>query len=739
MGFLGFGKKKQPTIPPEALTLWVHRKSHFEQLRAFAIARGNEPLSFRALGDTFAAAPALMTTEGPISVKGDLLEQLGMNEREAFTTASGNAAEALSTSKALGGLRVWEGPHVEALLLMMPMLRPQLQLPEQVVAMFPAEAVVLVAGVNDDEALGRMLELAEQAYGASQEYRSLKVITWPGDGPAHTQWLPPEGHALRARFVAAAARSRKQEATSAHFVFAKDVAPLAHLAALPAEHGGALVGAWMRDADVVLPRVDRVVLFDTDDQALARVEVSFATLLEALPQAFEVVPIELEALDDEDADDESEDVPEEEDDDEDDLERAELVRTRGALFPTLAERRHLVAREAHLSAQPGATSRVVPGDELLAAWDAGDALLAQAGGPSGTVQLKAPDGRIAEVPLAAFGKRMERRDVQDQLRFAHSFVTHSLVGALFDPDYQAPDLSLLGDVAELRERGATSRPSLMSSNELRAMKKQFTAPEGDELTGEQVTQLLMATSVELSEPSRLFPVVRPPGYAEAQRENELAMVRGSKGEAVDVHHPERISRPGPEGLTFDLVSDAGNQMRPLTRNTLPDSLEETAWRTAQLNLKASSIERPRRAGDGWYEGPWHDDYDAARMLLLPELAARCAVKGDTLVFAPLVGRTWVAGGDDVPALTSVLDAIDAHLASEATTSPYQYRQLLFGWPWVVRAGTVARWAVPPAHPLAARFADLDARLEKRRRQSREHIGGFAQAAYSPMQPKESSA
>src|SRR5258708_18974807 len=112
--------------------------------------------------------------------------------------------------------------------------------------------------------------------------------------------------------------------------------------------------------------------------------------------------------------------------------------------------------------------------------------------------------------------------------------------------------------------------------------------------------------------------------------------------------------------------------------------------------------------------------------MLQALSAECAVNGEALIFAPTVDHTWVTGSDDAAGIVAVLDAIEQHLGSGSATTPYEFRQLLFGWPWVMRGGTPQRWQVPPGHLLAERIAALDARLEKRRGSS----SAFAEASCS---------
>lgn len=159
-----------------------------------------------------------------------------------------------------------------------------------------------------------------------------------------------------------------------------------------------------------------------------------------------------------------------------------------------------------------------------------------------------------------------------------------------------------------------------------------------------------------------------------------------------------------------------------------------AWRTMVLNLEAASLEPWRALRDGAWTTRWRDSYDLTRMLLLPKLVRGCEVKGQPLLFAPTVSRVYLAGSEDPQAIAAVLDDIDAHLSSEDSVSPYQFRELLFGWPWTERNGELVKAELPPK--FASRIDALDALLAKRRGSSTKHVEGFAAAAYAqPGAPK----
>lgn len=757
MGFFDFLKSKpakpaEPPIPPEALTFWVHRLSHFRGLKHFFAQEHGFEFKFAAVADVFGMAPALLTDQGPIPLQEDKLRRLGMTFQEAFMRAGENAQSSLGRVAVIENkVCCWQGPGAEAFVRLGKVIvdnppTDRLPIKGATVVMVPSEGCALAASANDELALALLLDTAESMYAGSKEYRSLRATTFVGEEVV--EWLPPIGHPLRARFKAAAAKTRLLEAANAHQMFADNEYPLAHLAHLPAEQGGDFIAAWMRDTDVFMPKVDKVVLFDINEQGTVRLEVDWSTLLTVLPHAFERVELERPDASKEESGGGSVEI-----DSEEPLpESVTWVRTRGALFPTAAECAYLTEHMAFRAQQPHAPQREVPGDELLALWDTGAPVLANASyEKAGYVRLSAADGRFAEVTTAAFGDRMLHRSARDQSMFQSGFLAATMMQVLQkasaedaeELDDDVPDnFPPFVDKDILEKRLEAEQVPLLSSRIARTLGEEEGAGEDESADSENVTigAFFMKQLRQQSEPRRLFPVVRPPGYAEGTQANLLGMAKASVPgiDPMKTTFLQPVRRTSVEGLVLDLVSDMGNAMNPLTQNLFDDGLAEIAWRTALLNLEAASIQPFERAEAGHYRGPWHDDYDFSRLLLLPKLVYSCDLEGEPLVFAPTVGRVWVVGSENLAGLAVVLDEIDEHLGSEDSVTPYQYRQMLFGWPWVVKNGTLQRWSVPQAHPLASRIAALDARLEKRRASSRQHVGAFAQASYAPIDRGETS-
>ena len=196
----------------------------------------------------------------------------------------------------------------------------------------------------------------------------------------------------------------------------------------------------MRDADVVIPLVDRVVLHDTDDVDLPRLDVELETLADVCGEAFDDLS------------------------DPERSEQAALIRLRGVLFPTLTERRFMVR-----AMEPGArraSERLVLPDELLAEWDRGEPVLARASPDfSGLVVLRSPDGRTVACDVSRFGRRMEQRSLVEQFRFQHSFVVARMLRAADGKDEGPGEDPVFPE--RLFEQASASRPLLMDSHSVR--------------------------------------------------------------------------------------------------------------------------------------------------------------------------------------------------------------------------------------------------------------------------------
>jgi hypothetical protein len=671
------------------------------------------------LNDAFGLCFAAVTTDGPLPLKKQHLEDLELDAQQALVRAMQNLHTAVPGAGVAEGLCLWQTQHQLAggLMLTGSFLSKQLPIKGRPVFMLPEADFALMAGEDDLVSLERMLDLAVKRFDSSKEYRSLRAVTW-ADGPLPRLWEPPVGHPMRERFRALAARTRKMEAET--WVYPHLETAPAKLA--PLGHGPkGLTASWIREGSVLIPAdCDRVLLLDTPNSTHPRLEVDLATLRDAMDHALEPITHAMLSGEEPQPDEDDEEV------------KPLFFRTRPSLFPSARELAYLAQRESLGSRQV----RDVQAEELLAAWDQGLPVLTMPE-MNGQHRLEAPDGRRSLVDLETLRSRVDALPAHDVLTFRTGLLAAELLRAVGEGKDEAEAIAhaMVASLSvgprgvtneQLQELIARDRPMVLSS----AMREAALQELGEKPEDDVATQLMKMTFDKL-DPVSLFPVLRPPGYEAGTHANLHGMVAGiAKGGPVEVIEPESVTRPFAEGVMLELVVDAGQTMMPLNGMLVGGKLRDAAWRSALLNLEANSVQPPASTPTpGVFEGPWHDDYDAARMLLLPALSAGCTVKGEALVFAPTVGRTWVTGADDVEGMGAVLDAIDAHLSSGGATTPYQFRQVLFGRPWVLRSGAPQLWRVPEGHPLAGRIAALDAALQQRRQRSAANVGTFAAAVY----------
>ncbi|MDX2008762.1 MAG: hypothetical protein SFW67_01145 [Myxococcaceae bacterium] len=702
MGLFDWFKKKPkaPPIPPQVLGFWVHRLSHFEALSRY---EQFENLRFGAVGGVFGVTPATYTNEGPLLLEDKHLERLGLSREEAEKTAAMNVIQALSTASRAGPLAIWSGPAAESIITVAPFFAEKLGCTNPVVFV-PREGLSVMASGDDLDALEHLASFAESEFTGAQ-YRSLRAVCWP-DGETAQAFVPPREHPHFERFQRLIARTRLVEAHGVHEAYsseADDPSPLAHLTVV----GSELVGTWFRGADVVMPEVDRVVLFDVDGEGPARVEVDFETLRTGLPEALEPI----------DEDPESGD--------------AKAYRLRGTVFPSPRMKAFLIARaEARRSpsqANPVECSVV----DLLAAWDAGVPARATPLPQDGRwwLELRLPDGRQGLVPAEVMEGRLLALAANDQFAVRSGLIAATLLHLMEDQTsalLEPPEF-----MTTLAPRPVLPALALLSSNELRQLKR------GGDDDEESLERVLVKTVADALEPSRLFAAVRPPGYEQGQAANQAGMLEGfrrslsAEGPVEIVGAPTSLTRPAARGLTLELVSDRGDRMIPVNGQLMPPEFVDAAWRTLTLNLEASSLDPWVELSPGVFRSRWRDSYDLARLLVLPRLVGEAPVKGAPLVFAPTVSRAYLVGADDLDGLAAVLDEIDEDLGSPDAVSPYQYRELLFAWPWALHQGSLVKAEVvlPPA--IAARVQAIDARLEKRRQTSTAHVEGFAATVYGP--------
>lgn len=153
----------------------------------------------------------------------------------------------------------------------------------------------------------------------------------------------------------------------------------------------------------------------------------------------------------------------------------------------------------------------------------------------------------------------------------------------------------------------------------------------------------------------------------------------------DVLSCQRIN----EDLAVELVYDLPRAVQSVGAERLSMwgvSLED-AIRTARHNLRMSTPGTFSRIAPGVYAAAWGDSYDASR-LLLTELIARLAVKGDPVAVAPHRDYLFVTGSDDIAGQGAV-----ARLAEECLGQ----QRWLSGRAFVYRGGAWSRWMPPAGH------------------------------------------
>lgn len=668
MGFFDFLKPKQNVRPTAsagiAFVPWVHRRTHLEILRR---TRETEEQRFRIfpLGTTYGWTPARETPRGPVPLSHGDLAKLGIGERDAVVRCLqgvGNASWNVADAHGLAMSRSERGIAPAQLLLFGAGF--QLPLAGRPIGIPVSENLVFVAGEDDAAAFERIAGLAEAEFARSENYLSLQPLVF--DGQLWHDWKPAAGHPCEARCkeLVSASRVREAKELAPAYLPSHPGSSLAHLAPIPASEGGGVVAAWVTDTSVLLPRCDRIVLLDAPGRPEPRVEVRFDTFLEVMPAAVEEV--------------------------EDTV--APFWRARFGNFPTVRELRFMRERDRIAPIAPAEPPAASP-DELLAAWNAGDLVLVREVDQK-TIALELPDRRRATVPISAIEPGLAQQPEEDQLRFELGRATMLLL----ENGPSDPEAVLV--MAALKARVHAWRATLPAL-----------VPELTDMQGEPIA------------PTQLYPVIRPPGYAEASD----ASMRGMVKQGVKVVVPERVSEPFGDRHLVEYVADLGASSLTLTKANLPEEQLPAVRAMARLNLEAASLARPRPGpAAGTYRAPWMDGYAASR-LLTPAAVSGLAVQGELLAFAVTVGHVWFAGTDDEAGMAAVLGAIEEAMHGGEMVTPYAWREILGAVPWVLRDGAFQPWDVPPAHPLAARIAELDGKLAQRRASSGGKAESFSRA------------
>jgi uncharacterized protein YtpQ (UPF0354 family) len=186
-------------------------------------------------------------------------------------------------------------------LLMVDMIR-QLRVKGDPVAMVPNRDTLLVAGVDDEEALTAMLTLAKQAL---EQPRIITVKALRLDGEQWVSWLPNEKHPLYPEFRLLYVQScgqdyheQKELLDALHEKTGIDVF-VASYSAVQDNNTGAVFTytVWSKDVPTLLPRTDRVAFNEDGKKPVMapwdRVTATVGELMEPVddmyPERFEVV------------------------------------------------------------------------------------------------------------------------------------------------------------------------------------------------------------------------------------------------------------------------------------------------------------------------------------------------------------------------------------------------------------------------------------------------------------------
>lgn len=120
---------------------------------------------------------------------------------------------------------------------------------------------------------------------------------------------------------------------------------------------------------------------------------------------------------------------------------------------------------------------------------------------------------------------------------------------------------------------------------------------------------------------------------------------------------------------------------------------EPLYARALQNLEARSSTPFEQPAPGVFLSPWHDTFDASRVLL-PKLFEGLAVKGAPVVLAPTHDLVFVTGTDDTEGLLQA-----AAWAEEALLEPRGHSAIAF----VLEKGQWRLWMPPRAHPAWLKF------------------------------------
>jgi hypothetical protein len=176
----------------------------------------------------------------------------------------------------------------------------------------------------------------------------------------------------------------------------------------------------------------------------------------------------------------------------------------------------------------------------------------------------------------------------------------------------------------------------------------------------------------------------------------------------DRSYIEQFALTNTPGAAFQVVGENLAIAVAIDHKTSISTLGSSAlahWKTgfdqvmdvARENLRKASAKPFANVAPGVCASTWDDDYDGSR-ILLPEVLARCQVKGELVVAIPNRSLLLVTGADDPRALAVFADHLEEGAKSPRANATRAFRFTANTWSPFLPKG-------PPA--LERRFADFE--------------------------------
>lgn len=245
--------------------IWTRSTVEFEHRRG-AIGKGREiELVAVPVGEHLFAALAYDWPESVSSVPPDLLETWGVTPYEALEDAAANLEAATEGYAAIGDslYAFTSGDSYDASRLTLTAWIAALEVRGRHVAMVPNRDALFVTGSDDEEGLGMMAKLAEQAQGEGYPLIGVPLVLDDGDW---VEWKPPADHPhhqafreLRLNWIGPVYAEQK-ELLDATLEKTGDDVFISSFSALETEAGLFSYCVWGEEVRSLLPVTDKVAL-----------------------------------------------------------------------------------------------------------------------------------------------------------------------------------------------------------------------------------------------------------------------------------------------------------------------------------------------------------------------------------------------------------------------------------------------------------------------------------------------